>query len=377
MPHPLKTAFFALLLGLTVSACAETKTQSSLSMAPVKSTADRNLLAINDAYVEAAIGGIENGAQALNQSLAGRRANFERIKLNIVNSARSYQEKVATVRAELQVGATPGNPALMDLLAAAQGALSSLEDHVGQLREFAYSINRDQSQARFLTEGVRHAMQIQGSSSQQRDLLQDLGLQIGKTTQNLNALRADVDRLSDYQMRLQVAHREDLELLTRSVRDGVNAPLASQLPLTAAPVSIAPEQPRAEMRTSSTVATPTVTEVQSVAVQMPEGGAAALVGKTRLMTITNAQSTDSYKEDLYDAIASAYAKNPEITFTVAGMTPLGVSASETANNTRRAQTDLQSVLKALVDLGVPTDRVTVEVYPSAEISSHQVQVYEN
>lgn len=376
MPHFFKTAFSSLLLGFLVSACAETTTQQSLSMAPVKSTADSSLLAINDAYVEAAIGGIQNGVQALNNSLAGRRANFERIKLNIVNSARVYQEKVATVRAELQVGATPGNPQLMDLLASAQGALSGLEDHVGQLREFAYSINRDQSQARFLMEAVKHAMNIQGGNAQQRDMLQDLGLQVSKSSQNLQGLRGDVDRLSDYQMRLQVAHREDLELLTRSVRDGVNAPIASTMPLTAAPVDQEPT-PRAQMRTSSTVTTPTATEVQSVAVLMPEGGAAALTGKTRLVTIRDAQDVTTYKEGLYDAIAKAYAKNPDITFTVAGMTPLGVSANETASHTRQAQNDIEHVLKTLVELGVPTDRVTVEVYPSAEISAHQVQVYEN
>jgi hypothetical protein len=281
----------------------------------------------------------------------------------------------------------------MNKLSQAQMSLSNLENHVSSLRTFAFNLSRDLSQSRFLADTARNAMGIQGGDMALRQNLEALSLNIDRASNNIISLRSDVNRLSDYQMQLLMAHREDLEALTRSVRDGVNtipntfrgqqaamdrmpAPQAQNMSAPSMPTMPTPDV-AADIAPQKTQAKPAATQKEPVAVQMQGAKAAAsmLTDKEKLLSI--ADTSSDYQKSLYDAIATAYESDSNITFTVAGIAPLGTDARETSQNSDEAQSKLETILTTMVDMGVPTDRITVELFPSVEADQTEVQVYKN
>lgn len=394
----LRTTYSVLLATLFFTGCStlenrflggEGNTTSQVNVAGV------DMASVNDAYIESAADNISAGYSNLENSIAGRNDAFAELREQITSSARIYQGHVADVRAQLQVGAYPGDPQLMNKLSQAQMSLSNLENHVSSLRTFAFNLSRDLSQSRFLADTARNAMGIQGGDVALRQNLEALSFNIDRASNNIISLRSDVNRLSDYQMQLLMAHREDLEALTRSVRDGVNtipntfrgqqaamdrmpAPTSQNMSTPSMPTmptpdvaaDVAPKPAQKAAQTSAPQKAPVAVQMQGA-----KASASMLADKEKLLSVADT-STD-YQKSLYDAIATAYEDDSNITFTVAGIAPLGADARETSSNSDEAQSKLETILTTMVDMGVPTDRITVELFPSVDADQTEVQVYKN
>jgi hypothetical protein len=355
------------------SAAAPEATQASsqdlLTLSEEANTLSSPMNIGDEGYVKNAIATLESGVNYLESAYGQRRNNYTAMQDNITASAKAYLDIVSDIRAKLQVGTTPGNPQLLSQLNSARVALDALGSRVINLRELNNTLDRDLSQAIFLKQMGRNAQFIQGSAESDLERIQSDLLRLDRTTRTMETMRDSSNRLIERQQGLEQIHRNELNLLNQIIYRGVNAESfsfrADELTQNGANQAL-----NAPVETS--MATPAV-QVSSLADNTKTQPAA---GNPELLSLTLAGKKKGFEESLYNAISKAHTQNADVTFALKGVYPTGKTKAETKKLQQQAKKDADTVLTAMVDMGVPASRVTVSV-AAGTTDAVQVQLLQN
>jgi hypothetical protein len=103
-------------------------------------------------------------------------------------------------------------------------------------------------------------------------------------------------------------------------------------------------------------------------------GAGAASGRP-LVTIRFDRPNVNYEQALYQAARKALEIRPNAAFDVVGVAPASGAAAQVALNGNIARTNADRVVRSLLSMGLPADRVSTGQTNDANIQANEVRIY--
>lgn len=261
-------------------------------------------------------------------------------------ATRGYHELVGGINSRLQVGTTPGNPELVSRWNEAQGRLEQVSDVVSRMNSLSNDTSSTSRLAAFLLESVEAAYGLSGAIEEDHRQLAVLEDETNRTVvlidRLLNELSQDVSRQTNY----LAAERSNLASLAVAIKNGefLGSSLANRAYGAARP--------------------------------SPEGmSGAALVGERQPLVVVRFNGEDvDYEQTLYNAVSRALDRRPQAAFDVVAVAPSGQGA-ESQLDRAKVRRRAEEVMRALMDMGLPPQRISLAATTSPGASVNEVHVY--
>ncbi len=281
----------------------------------------------------------------LQDTLLAQSMQQQALHADIVQNAAAYQAITGAIAGKLQVGTTPGNPGLVQAWQQAQQNLNAVETDIGEMNALSNEIAGNAAYVAFLQDSVRAAFGVSGAVDEDHRQLRMLQDQVAQTNVDVDRLLSlianDVARQNEY----LATERSNLTALAGGVSKGdfLGSTLASH-------TVPAPAQPT-----------------------LPPGAGAA-TGRP-LVTIRFDRPNVNYEQALYQAARKALEVRPNAAFDVVGLAPATGSAAQVALNGDIARTNADRVVRSLLSMGLPADRVSTGQSNDPGIQSNEVRIY--
>jgi hypothetical protein len=281
----------------------------------------------------------------LQDTLRDQSGRQQSLHADIEQNAAAYQAITGAIAGKLQVGTTPGNPGLVQAWQQAQQNLNSVETDIGQMNALSNEVAGNAAYVAFLQDSVRAAFGVSGAVDEDHRQLRILQDQVAQTNVDvdrlLSQISSDVARQNEY----LATERSNLTSLAGGVSKGdfYGTTLASN-------TVPAPAQPT-----------------------LPPGAGAA-TGRP-LVTIRFDRPNVNYEQALYQAARKALEVRPNAAFDVVGVAPASGAAAQQALNGDIARTNADRVVRSLLGMGLPADRVSSGQTSDASVQSNEVRIY--
>ncbi|GEO80382.1 hypothetical protein [Pararhodospirillum oryzae] len=270
----------------------------------------------------------------LQETIRSQNTQLQALRNKTIQDSNGYHENVASMRARLQLGTTPGNPILMNRWETAQAQLNTINQDIVLMDQLAQMISVNQATAAYLMNSVRSSYAIPGAVDEDHRQLRVLEDETQQTVvlidRLLNELASDIRRQSAY-----VANeRGNLSSLTSAIRNG-------QL--------FGAIGPDGYSTGGTGGAVPQLAGAPTSLRSMGPASAGAEPGGVPLVVIRFDQPNVRFEDALTRAAQAALARNPNTVFSVVAVS--GGSASAAARGA-------EQVVRVLSRLGIPPSRIT-------------------
>ena len=281
----------------------------------------------------------------LQDTLNQETARQQQIHADIEQNAATYQAITGAIAGKLQVGTTPGNPGLVQAWQEAQANLDAVESDIGQMNGLSTDVAGNAAYVAYIQDSVRAAFGVSGAVDEDHRQLRILQDQTAQTNVNVDRLLSQISQDVARQNQVLGTERSNLTSLAGSVSRGefLGSTLAS--------------------RTIPTPAQPTLP---------PGAGAAA--GRP-LVVIRFDRPNVNYEQALYQAASKALEVRPNAAFDVVGVAPSNGTPAQVALNGDIARTNADRVVRSLLSMGLPADRVSSSQSTDAGIQSAEVRIF--
>jgi hypothetical protein len=282
----------------------------------------------------------------LQTSIGSSNEVLQTLRQQTIANANAYQSLVADIQARLQVGTTPGNPNLVATWTQAQATLDQISDGVGQMNSLSNSVADSSSLAAFILESVRATYGLSGAIDEDHRQLSVLEDEVNRTVvlidRLLNELSEDVARQTNYVGR----ERSDLTVLSLAVKNGelFGTSLANRAFATAAPA-------RAQSQVTN------------------------LANRRPLVVIRFDRPNVPYQEPLFTAATEALNRRPGAVFDIVSIVPQQGTPAQVALAANQSRRNAEQVMQTLIQMGLPSDRLSLSSTSSANVGSNEVHIY--
>ncbi|MEL0012664.1 MAG: hypothetical protein VW881_04455 [Alphaproteobacteria bacterium] len=289
---------------------------------------------------------LRSDLERLQLSVSKGNSELQTRRAQLVSDAHLYQDLTANIQAKLQVGTTPGNPNLVNAWTQAQKALERIADNGGLMSELSNKVANDSSLAAFILESVRATYGLTGAVDEDHRQLAVLEDETNRTVvlidRLLNELNKDIARKSNYLSR----ERADLTVLSVAVKNGelFGSSLANRAYGTAGPA-----------RGATTLGN--------------------LANRRPLVLIRFDRPNVPYKEPVFSAVSEALNRRPGSVFDVVSIVPQSGSPAQVALNANQARRNGEKVVQTLLEMGLPSDRVSLNSTSSGQVTNNEVHIY--
>ena len=289
---------------------------------------------------------LRSDLERLQLSVSKANSELQTRRAQLVSDAHLYQDLTANIQAKLQVGTTPGNPNLVNAWTQAQRALERIADNGGLMSELSNKVANDSSLSAFILESVRATYGLTGAVDEDHRQLAVLEDETNRTVvlidRLLNELNKDIARKSNYLSR----ERADLTVLSVAVKNGelFGSSLANRAYGTAGPA-----------RGATTVGN--------------------LANRRPLVLIRFDRPNVPYKEPVFSAVSEALNRRPGSVFDVVSIVPQSGAPAQVALNANQARRNGEKVVQTLLEMGLPSDRVSLNSTSSGQVTNNEVHIY--
>jgi len=291
------------------------------------------------------VGELKSDLAKLQETLHGQSARQQALHADIEQNASTYQAITGAISGKLQVGTTPGNPGLVQAWQQAQANLNSVEGDIGQMNALSNEVAGNAAYVAFLQDSVRAAFGVSGAVDEDHRQLRMLQDQTAQTNVDVDRLLSLISQDVARQNEFLGTERSNLTALAGGVSRGefLGSTLAS--------------------RTMPTPAQPT----------LPPGAGAA--GGRPLVVIRFDRPNVNYEQALYQAASKALELRPNAAFDVVGVAPSGGTPAQVALNGDIARTNADRVVRSLLGMGLPAERVSSGQSNDPGIQASEVRIY--
>ena len=293
---------------------------------------------------------LRNDLGSLQTNIIARNRDLQAIRDITMGTSQRYHGSIAAISTRLQIGTTPGNPVLVSQWNQAQAELDGLGNDIAQMNSLANVVASDSAFASFLLESTRATYGLSGAIDEDHRQLAILEDETNRTVvlidRLLNELSEDVSRQTAYVGN----ERSNLTTLSLAIKNGelLGRSLANRAFQAATPqVSRAPGD-----NTSFTVA-----------------------NRRPLVVIRFDRPDVPFEQALYTAVSRALEARPEAQFSLVAVTPNQGTPAEVALSTSKSKRNAESVLRALIDMGLPANRIALSSATSADAFTNEVHIY--
>ncbi len=283
----------------------------------------------------------------LQAGVADDNTQLQTLRSQTVANATQYQNLVGQIQARLQVGTTPGNPNLVAQWNQAQSTLDQISDSVGSMTSLSNKVADDSALAAFVLESVRATYGLTGAVDEDHRQLAVLEDETNRTVvlidRLLNELSEDVSRQTNYVGR----ERSNLTVLSLAVKNGelFGTSLANRAFASAAPAR-------------------------------NTGNPLANLGNRRpLVVIRFDRDNVPYQEPLFTAVSEALNRRPGAAFDIVSIVPQAGTPAQVALAANQSRRNAEQVLQTLVQMGLPSDRMSLSSTSSGSVATNEVHVF--
>lgn len=303
-------------------------------------------------HVGQKIGIYRGELQRLQSDINQQNGRLQQIRALTAQNSQAYHSNIGSINARLQVGTTPGNPALVGQWNAAQAALATIDNDIAQMNALANDVAGTSTLSAYLLETTRATYGLSGAVEEDHRQLAILEDEVNRTVvlidRLLNELSEDISRQTNY-----VANeRANLTTLAVAIKNGelLGSSLSNRAFATASP--------------SPSRAAPAIAR-------------SGLPGSVRrpLVVIRFDRQNVQYEQALYTAVSRALERRPNAMFDLVAVAPSRGSAAQVTVASNRAKRSAEQVLRSLSDMGLPADRVRLSALTSGSAQSNEVHVY--
>lgn len=291
---------------------------------------------------------LEAELEAIKASTKSYADRLRTLQVNSDAAAARYYELVAAIHTELQSGSTPGNPVLIQRWNIAQDRLQDLSNTSSGLNALATDLAAESSRASFLQENVRNAYNLSGAVKSDHDRLRKIE---DGASQNLVLLNRLLTSTSDEINRRQAylrTEKANLQTLSLAVTNGE---LYGQ-------------------NLSNSLYRRATTSGEGIAQTAP-----ANQNRRPLVIIRFDRPNVNYEQALYNAVGQALERYPTAAFDLVAVSPTQGTAAELALASTEARKNGEAVLRSLVHMGLPAERINLSAASAADVRNSEVQLY--
>lgn len=286
----------------------------------------------------------------LQTSILARNLDLQVVRDQTMGTSQRYHGTIAAISTRLQIGTTPGNPVLVSQWNQAQFELDRLGNDIAQMNSLANTVASDSAFAAFLLESARATYGLAGAIDEDHRQLAILEDETNRTVvlidRLLNELSEDVSRQTAYVGN----ERSNLTTLSLAIKNGelLGRSLANR---------------------AFQGATPKVSRA-------PGGNTSfALANRRPLVVIRFDRPDVPFQQALYTAVNRALEARPDTQFSLVAVTPNQGTPAEVALNTSKSKRNAETVLRALLDMGLPAARIQLTSAASADAFTNEVHIY--
>ncbi len=300
-------------------------------------------------FVGAKVAQQRSELENLKVSVNNRRIQFEQVRNTARQNSQNYFATIAAVTARLRIGTTPGNPVLVSQWNAAQSELDRILTDIAALNTLGNQVAADSAMSSYLLESVRATYGLQGAVDEdhrQLSLIEDeVNRNVVLINRLLGGLRETIGRYTNYVN----AERSNLGTLALAIKNGEY---------------LGPSLANRKHDYSGG-------EVNTAAVD-PQN----LVDERRPLVVIRFDRTDvEFKQALYTAVSTALERHPQSTFDLVSVAPNMGSPADVAIASNAAKRHADTVLQALSEMGLPSNRVTLSSTTSPSVQTNEVHIY--
>lgn len=323
---------------------------------------------------------IRGDLTTLQRSIATHKDQLERLRATTRGAAEQFHGIVASINARLQIGTTPGNPILGRQWADAQARLAEVSDNVLRMEELRSRVATDSALAGFLVEQVQAAYSLSGAVEEDHRQLAALEDDVNRAIVQIERVLGDIDGDIQRQTSYITRERRNLTTLALAIKNGelygpsLSSTLTNGVATTSRNTSATQRKASAASRTA-----PRVTNTAAKSVKSPPASVQAAAdraarsasAKQPVAVIHFANSNVEYEPSLYAAISDAVARDPSASFEVVAVSPGAKPGASITSAKRKAR----RVLRSLMNMGVPENRLRESAQTSQQADDDQVHVF--
>ncbi len=283
----------------------------------------------------------------LQNSIAAQNDELQRLRTDLVANSQQYHGTIAAVNARLQVGTTPGNPILVQQFTSAQADLDRIGSEINKMNNLTAAVANNSTLSAYMAEAARAAFSVSGAVDEDHRQLAILEDEVNRTAvlidRLLKELGDDVRRQTNY----VTTERANLNLISAGIKSG-------------------------ELFGGSLV---------NKAVLANAGGSGGVVGpvattgRSPLVVIRFDRADVPYQQALYTAVARTLEQRPDALFDLVAVAPAKGGQARVALNSQKARQHAENVVRSLIEMGLPPNRVAVSAQTMAQADNNEVHLY--
>ena len=294
-------------------------------------------------FVSQKVAQFRSELSGLQGTLGTRSGQLEGIRGQTVSNATAYHGIIGGIKSRLQVGTTPGNPALMAEWQRAQSQLTLIDTDIASLNNLARLVATDSAMSNYLLDSVRAAYNLAGAVDEDHRQLRQMEDATNQTVVTIERLLSQINEDIMRQQQYVARERDELNSLALDInagqlyggqRGGGFAQPASAGFNAASPSDFSSRRP--------------------------------------LVVIRFANPNVEYEAALYQAVSRALERRPDAMFDLVAVSP-GSGNQDLSTGT--AQRNAERVLQSLSTMGLPSDRVQLSAMANPQARSAEVHVY--
>lgn len=275
------------------------------------------------------------------------REELKRIQKNIAANSTQYNKTVGSIETKLQIGTTPGNPNLYNMLQQAQNNVQTMSLNANALDNLSVKVANDATSTVYLIDSVRAAFHISGAVDEDHRQLRLLQNEAEQLSVTINSLNNQVTDDSARQQQYLASAQSQLSRLNAAIRTGSfkNAPA----PVYNRPALFGKPAP-------------------SRAVIAPAAAQPAAVPNAKPLFVAKFKKDNvSYKEGLSTAVKATLKRKSSAVFDV-------VAVSAPASQSKARQ-HAEKIFTEITAMGVTPANVNLSAKTDAKTDSAEVWIF--
>ena len=294
---------------------------------------------------------LANETSALSGLIDSQRAEFQGLSGGAAEATALYDAALGAIRARLQAGAAPDDPILLGQWRSAESALQAVAAaYSARLHELRSRIATNSGLTAYLAESARAARAVHAALGVDESEIAGVESALARAVGENDRLLADVGAAFER----HAAGDGPMRPAALPPASGDPAAVAAAVPVAPAAVPVAP---------------PPVPAAPAAVSVAPAADNAALI------TIRFDRADVAYENALYDALSAALARRPDARFELVAVAPAADSAQASADNAEAAGANAERVVRSMMAMNLPPDRLDLSFTTSSGVSVSEVRVF--
>lgn len=280
-------------------------------------------------------------------ALEESRVRFSTLRENARSRTADYFATVAGINSRLQIGTTPGNPDLLDAQEKAVQSLTDIGAIIKEMKALGADVNKQASLIAGLQNSITQVFSKTGALESDHENLKRIEDDTFTLQVVQRRLADEINSLADRQSAAFKVESDNFGNIAAAIRNG--KPFGGLTRPERMPDAAKSIAPAAQEELEDNMI-PTITLTQ----------------KRALMII---QLRSAYSDKLYEAAQATYEKRPNAKFEIVAVYPAKSGAVTQAVNKAKQVQD------TLIEIGWPSDRISVVKAKDAKVKEGEVRIF--